>query len=368
MSRAKSVNNLRVLIAGGGTGGHIFTGIAMAEYIKKNYPDTKILFVGTRYGLEKRIVPAIGFKLKFILVRGLKGKGLLQTIRNLIILPIGIVQSWFIVTTFKPDIILGVGGYASGPVGIVKSKKSVLIIIEQNSVPGLTNRMLAKKADFAAIAYEKAEDGLECKTILSGVPLRDIFFSTPLSKETKKKKMILILGGSQGARNINTLVINSIKLLNSKKNKIRIVHQTGELDYQRVKDSYNVAAFEYEVIPFIDNVIDRYGEADLVIGRAGAITTAEIIQMEIPSILIPLPNAIYNHQYFNAHELAEKGGSILLEEKDVTPEIFKKSIEKSLSDSGSKKMKAAVREIKKGNPAEIIMKKALEILAERDQK
>jgi UDP-N-acetylglucosamine--N-acetylmuramyl-(pentapeptide) pyrophosphoryl-undecaprenol N-acetylglucosamine transferase len=272
------------------------------------------------------------------------------------------------VKTFKPDIIFGVGGYASGPVGFVKPKKSVLVIIEQNSVAGLTNRMLAKKADFAAIAYKKAEDSFECSTVTSGVPLREIFFTTPLSREIKKKKTILILGGSQGARNINTLVINSIKLLNSKKSKIKVVHQTGQIDYQRIKESYASASFEYEVFPFIDNVIERYREADLVIGRAGAITTAEIIQMEIPSILIPLPNAIYNHQYFNALELADKGGSILLEEKDITPEKLNKSIEKALSESGSKKMKAAVKEIKRGNPAEIIMKKALEILAERDRK
>jgi len=288
---------MKFIIAGGGTGGHIFTGIAMAEKIESKYPDSEILFIGTKYGLEKNIVPSQGYNLKYITVRGLKGKSVFITLRNLAILPLGIIQSLIIIKRFQPDVVFGVGGYASGPVGIVASKLGIpLVIIEQNSIPGITNRILSKHASFAAVAFKMADKFITCETVLSGVPLRKEF---QVKKQTKrdKKFQILILGGSQGAKGINQAIINALPMIKKLGKEICIIHQTGKSSLADVSAEYAKFDLKVNVVEFIEDIHSLYEKTDIVISRAGAITIAEIKAMRIPSILYPrfrIPSTIIN--------------------------------------------------------------------------
>ncbi len=352
MSKKKQ---LKIIIAGGGTGGHIYTGVALAEALEKKYAGCEILFVGTKYGLEKKIIPPLGYKIKYILVRGLKGKSLATTIYNLTLLPFGLIQSFALMFTFRPDIILGVGGYASGPVGFMGwLLNKYLVIVEQNSVPGITNKLLSNFADWAAVAYDSAAQILNCRTIKTGVPLRGKILN--LKRERKsKEKTILILGGSQGARGINRAVTKSLKELAELKTPLRIIHQTGETDYSEVKKSYEGSGLNHEVLPYIENIAEYYKTADLAISRAGAITTAELISLKIPTIFIPLPGSIYNHQYHNAEELAREGRAVLINENEIGSNELAGKIEELLDNGGISEIEKNLENFKIKDPAEEIV-------------
>lgn len=369
MEQAKTV--LRVLIAGGGTGGHIYTGIALAEELMSRSSDNRILFVGTRKGLEKRIVPEEGYPIEFINVRGLKGKGLIETALNLMILPVSIIQSFFIISRFKPSFVIGVGGYASGPVCLTAAKRKIpVVIVEQNSIPGITNRMLSKYASFAAISYEKAKQYLKCRCEMTGVPLRARFYkeagSNASTAERKTDvKTVLIIGGSQGAHGINKAMIEAAEALKEYKDKIRIVHQTGRNDYEETKAAYKEAGLNAEVFEFIKDIQDYYRAAAFVISRAGAIATAEITCMGVPAVFVPLPNSIYNHQFYNAAELAEKGAAVMIKEEGLAPQKIAELFRELITGGKLDVIRAKMADISKGNASKRVIDAAMKLLDEK---
>lgn len=361
-------DKLKAIIAGGGTGGHIYTGIALAEELRKRDRASDILFVGTRKGLEKKLVPAEGFPIKFIVVRGLKGKGIIETARNMFLLPLGAVQSFFIILKYKPGIVFGVGGYASGPLCMIAAKmKKPVVIVEQNSIPGITNRLLSKSASFAAVAYEKAREYLQCRCEMTGVPLRAKFYddendASKMPVKNNKTSVILVLGGSQGAHGINQAMINACSKISVYKDKIKIIHQSGKKDYEAVKRAYEQSGFNAEVLEFIIDVKSYYSASDFVISRSGAITTAEITYMGLPAAFIPLPNSIYDHQMKNASALAESGAALLIKESDLTPDriesLFQEIINGKLLDG----LKAGMKKYSRINASRLVIDKSLELL------
>jgi UDP-N-acetylglucosamine--N-acetylmuramyl-(pentapeptide) pyrophosphoryl-undecaprenol N-acetylglucosamine transferase len=360
--------NLKVLIAGGGTGGHIYTGIALAEELKSRISNCQSLFVGTRKGLERRIVPQEGYPIKYINVRGLKGKGLVETVRNLIVLPVSIFQSLLILLRFKPGLVIGVGGYASGPVCWTAAKLRIpVVIVEQNSIPGITNRMLSKYASFAAIAYEKARPYLKCRCEMTGVPLRARFYKDAEDKRSYEEikdglKTVLIIGGSQGAHGINKAMINAASDLRDLKDKVKIVHQTGEKDYANTVSAYKAAGLNAEVYDFIFDIQNYFRTAAFVISRAGAIATAEITYMGVPAVFVPLPNSIYDHQLHNAGELVERGAALMIKEEDFTPERIANLFREFIIGVSLETLRRGMSEISKINSSRLVIDRAMELL------
>ena len=298
-----------VLIAGGGTGGHLFPGIALAQEIRRRDPSARILFVGTAKGIETRAVPKAGFALELLPVTGLKRKGLVGFIAGLGRLPVAIIKAVGVVRRFKPHVAVSVGGYAAGPAVLAARMLGVpCVVMEQNAVPGLTNKLLASVAS-TVIASLPTDRLRGDKVMVLGnpvradlVPVRDCAYApqTPLR--------VFVFGGSQGARGINDAFIALAPELNGLG--ITLRHQTGEADLKRVKDAYDAAGFTANVSAFIDDMASAYRDADLVICRAGATSIAELTVCGRPSVLVPFPGATDDHQTANAKALATTGACI----------------------------------------------------------
>lgn len=320
-------NNLRVVIAGGGTGGHVFPMIAVARAIEEMEPESEIIFIGTNRGIESRLVPKAGFTLKTLKIGGLKGKSIFRRAVTLAQLPIAMLHSAFLTAKFGPHVVLGGGGYASGPVGLVASLQRIpLALLEVNSIPGLTNRKLAKRADAVFLAFEATQKLLAgCRSIVTGNPVRS-GFRIPPDRTTRQGRPfhLLIVGGSQGAVAINSLVIDSLNLL--KEMDISITHQTGSVDVERVRSAYAEAGVTAGIEVFIEDMTAAYTNADLVVCRAGATTVAELIAARKPAVLIPLPTAADNHQEHNARVIVDAGGGQLLRQAEADGTILADSI------------------------------------------
>lgn len=314
---------LSVIIAGGGTGGHIFPGIAIAQEFKRRDPKTEILFVGTARGLEKKIVPREGFKLELINVSALKRVGIVQRIKSLLLLPKSFLAVRSLIQQIKPDVVIGVGGYASGPVVLIASLMGVpTLVAEQNALPGFTNRILGRFVRAAAVTFEEAKDYFGEKAETTGNPVRAEFFEVmPKEAATSEGEIhIFITGGSQGARAINLAVIGALPLLVEEKARLSITHQTGEHDYDKVRATYLENGWKVEVKPFIENMINEFAKADLVITRAGATTVAELAAAGKPALMIPFPFAADDHQRKNAEAIERAGAGRMILQAELTPE------------------------------------------------
>lgn len=318
--------DFRIIFAGGGTGGHLYCGIAVADLIRKDFPDAKILFVGTPYGLEKEIVPKCGYDLKFIHSSPLKGSGMLERLKSLFRLPKAYLQSKRILKDFKPDIVLGIGGYASGPMALAAHFNKVYTAInEQNSYPGLTNRILGRFVDKVFIAFEKAREFFAPeKTILTGNPVRD--FPPPPASKPDRPFTIFILGGSQGAHALNQSLIDALPLLRNKKEELHFIHQTGKTDYEMVRSFYEKHGLSADVFPFKNDLGPDFGKAHLGICRAGAGTISELRIQGLPAILVPYPYATDDHQRFNAQEMVEQGAAELCLNQNLSGAYVAESI------------------------------------------
>jgi len=319
---------LRVMIAGGGTGGHLFPGIAVAQALLENNPETEILFVGTRHGIEFRVVPQQGFRLETISAGGLMRMGLLQTIINLFKLPLSLLQSLYIVLRFMPHVAIGVGGYASGPAMLAAwLLLRPTMIIEQNSVPGRTNRILARLVKKAITSFSKTRLYFpENKIVELGNPVRPAFTQR---KDTISRKVgsderlhVLVLGGSQGAKALNDAFVGAIDLLHDSIDRLSIRHQTGKMQYESVSACYTASGFDAKAYAFIDDVWKYYEWADLLVCRAGATTCAELGVIGRPALFVPLPTAADDHQTYNAGELVEAGAAWSMAQRDFTPEAL----------------------------------------------
>ncbi len=312
---------LKFLFAGGGTGGHLFSGISVAQELVSRFPQSKTLFVGTDYGLEKEIIPASGFSLKFIQATPLKGSGWKARLESLLRLPRAYFQSKKILKDFNPDVVIGIGGYASGPMTLAAHfSKIPTAIIEQNSIPGFTNRQLGRFVDKIFVAFEKAKDFFpKGKTFLTGNPTRQMK-EVPTENLSKDKFFVFILGGSQGAHSLNMRVVESLPFLKNQKNRFFFIHQTGVQDFEAVKSAYEKNSVAAEAFPFSQNLNSYYSKTDLMLCRAGAGTITELQNLGLPSILIPYPFAADDHQLYNANEMEVHGAAEIILDQELTGE------------------------------------------------
>src|SRR5258706_5820950 len=314
---------LRVVIAGGSTGGHMYPGIAVAQELRSRQPDAAISFAGTAKGIEARVVPREGFPLDLIRSGGLKGKSAVERARGAVLLPLGLMDAWRIVSTRRPDLVVGVGGYSAGPVVLVAAMRGVpAMLLEQNAVPGLTNRLLAPFVRAAGVTFETTREFFGAKAFVSGNPVRPEFFG---SIEPQRESgadgaitTILVFGGSQGAHAINVAMVAAAATLASRGSRLRLTHQTGERDVEMVRAGYRDAGLAADVEPFLYDMGRRLGGADVIVCRAGATTLAEITAAGKAAILIPFPAATDDHQRRNAEAMASAGAADILLQQDMT--------------------------------------------------
>jgi UDP-N-acetylglucosamine--N-acetylmuramyl-(pentapeptide) pyrophosphoryl-undecaprenol N-acetylglucosamine transferase len=310
---------MRLLIAGGGTGGHLFPAIAIAQAVKIEDPHADIIFVGTRHGIETRIIGETGFPIRYITARGMRKTGPLNNIFGALELPFGVFQSIAVIREFRPDFVLGVGGYASGPT----LAAAVLLRIpnaiqEQNSVMGTTNRILSRFVDRIFTSWEDTEpQPPAAKTFLAGNPVRGDLLREERHEEDRERLHILIFGGSRGARSINLAVSANLDLLAPLADKISVLHQTGLRAVEDVKNSYDRVGIQAEVREFINEMGPAYHWADLVVCRSGASSLAELTALGKPAIVIPYPYAIGNHQMKNARVLEARGAVKIIPDESL---------------------------------------------------
>jgi UDP-N-acetylglucosamine--N-acetylmuramyl-(pentapeptide) pyrophosphoryl-undecaprenol N-acetylglucosamine transferase len=312
---------MKVLIAAGGTGGHIYPGIAVANELLLRDADTEVLFVGTARGLEKILVPENGYQLALINSAGLKNVGFVGKVKGMIVLPRSFWEARKILRDFKPDVVVGAGGYVSGPVLLTAHFMGFpTVVMDSNALPGFTNRNLARFVDKAALAFEAAKPFFGSKAVITGNPVRGEFFDIEPRHPGKTINM-LIFGGSQGARAINQAMIAALPLLNGHKDDLAITHQSGEANFDIVKAGYERAGWERaDVRPYIHNIAEAFADADLIICRAGATTCAEIAAAGRAALMVPLPTAADDHQRKNAEAMVEKGAGRMLLQADLSAE------------------------------------------------
>src|SRR5204863_2019473 len=311
---------MNVIIAGGGTGGHLFPGIAVAREIQRRDAGSRILFVGAEQGIEARIVPKEGFELRALPVGGIKGVGVVRQVRNLMGMVGGVFKAQSILQEFKPDVVIGVGGYASFPMLSAATLRGYpRVIMEQNATPGLANRVLGKWVDFAAVTDERTQSYFGKHAIVTGNPVRPEFKSIAPKLHTAPHT-ILIFGGSQGAQSINRAVMEALDNLSDWKDRLRFVHQTGERQLEEVSRAYSSKGFESDVRTFFNNFHEQYAAADLIVSRSGATTVAEIKAAGRAAILIPFPFATDDHQMKNARSMAKENAAILIPNSELKGE------------------------------------------------
>jgi UDP-N-acetylglucosamine--N-acetylmuramyl-(pentapeptide) pyrophosphoryl-undecaprenol N-acetylglucosamine transferase len=310
---------MRVIIAAGGTGGHIFPGIAIAREFKRRDPETEILFVGTARGLESRIVPREGFDLELIRVGALKGVSWIRRIKSLVELPLSLLSAARILKRFRPTVVIGIGGYSSGPILLAAALARIpTMVVEPNAMPGFTNRVLARFVDGAALTFKAAEKYFRGRGRVTGNPVRGDFGRIG-RKPRGQKTNILVFGGSQGARAINKAMIGALPLMESKKGAFTITHQTGEADLEMVRDAYrNAGVEEAVVLPFINDMPSQFELADLLICRSGATTAAEVAAAGKAAIFVPFPYATDDHQTMNAEAFVEAGAARMIAQRDLS--------------------------------------------------
>ena len=330
---------LKVMIAGGGTGGHLFPGVALAEQVKSSGGDVR--FVGTEKGIEARVLPEQGWDLDLIEVAGIKGLGLKGLVRGLARLPRAWFQSRKIIKTFRPDVVVGVGGYASGPIVASASMMGIpTAILEQNSIPGITNRILGRLVKRVFATFPDERNFFPARKIrMTGNPIRaelvERLTGARRASGEKAPPRLFVFGGSQGARAINRAVVAALPTLDAALPGLEIWHQTGKGALDEVRAGYAEAGFEgprANVTDFIRDMAEPYGWCDLVVCRAGATSLAELAAVGCPALLVPFPHATDNHQEHNAKALVDAGGAELLIEREMSAELLAERVTTLLGD------------------------------------
>jgi UDP-N-acetylglucosamine--N-acetylmuramyl-(pentapeptide) pyrophosphoryl-undecaprenol N-acetylglucosamine transferase len=322
---------MRIIIAGGGTGGHVIPALAIAQQLKKQF-DAEVLFIGTARGIETRLVPQAGFPLELIQVGALKNVSLMTRAKTMFDLPRAIGASSRMLTDFDPEVVIGVGGYASGPAMVAAIRRRLpTLAFEPNVVPGFANRLIAHWVSAAAVHFEET-----CKYFphcrVTGVPVRSAFFAIPM--KNSGTPTLLVFGGSQGARAINQAMIESLAGLQTNIPGIHIIHQTGQRDYDRVLAAYQQSGISGEVHKFIDDMPETFGRADLIVCRSGASTVGEITAAGKPAIFVPFPAAADDHQNFNARALERAGAAVVVEESDLGAAYLVETVSALIGDFG----------------------------------
>ena len=344
------------LIAGGGTGGHVFPALALAGEIRRRRPDAPIVFVGTRRGLETDLVPRAGWPLEFVRAKGLVGKGLKARIEGLLALPLAFADSLRILARHAPKTVVGVGGYASGPlVATAWAKRIPTVIHEQNAVPGLTNRLLSMLATRIAAGTDAGAARLGGVAV--GNPVRSDFFEVPPlgARETPRRMRLLVVGGSQGAAIFNRILPGALDRLAANGIAFTVLHQAGArraADVEALYEKHGLAGNRVQVREFVADMAKAYADADLVVARAGAMTVAEIAAAGRPAVLVPFAGATHGHQEANARALEAQGAAVVLTETQATEESLGVAIAALLADpSRLSAMGEAARRAAKPNAA-----------------
>jgi UDP-N-acetylglucosamine--N-acetylmuramyl-(pentapeptide) pyrophosphoryl-undecaprenol N-acetylglucosamine transferase len=317
---------MKLLIAGGGTGGHVFPAIAIAREWLSRGSQREVVLVGTQRGIEMKLVPQAGLPLETLRAAGLKGKGGMTLVKNFSRLAPGMLDAFAILRKHRPVAAFGVGGYAAGPMLLATWLRGVPnVIFEPNAEPGFTNKVLVKLSKRVATGYDITAAALGGKAIVTGNPVRGEFFAIEPRKPEKPFRL-LITGGSQGALPINRAFVDALDLLAVRKDELNVVHQTGERDYNAVRTAYARREFRAEVVPFLGNMAERFVWADLIVCRAGAITAAEIAAAGRAAIFIPFGRATDSHQLRNAQEMVKANASKLIAEPELTADRLAKEI------------------------------------------
>jgi len=357
---------MRLIIAGGGTGGHLFPGLAVAREFQRRDTMTEILFVGTEMGIESRVLPREGFPLATIPIKGMKGRGIGGLLQALYGIPLSLFRSLRIVRSFRPNCIIGLGGYASGPFLLAGKISGIrCAIMEQNLRPGFTNRLLGRVVDRVFTSYEKSASYFpRRKVIETGNPVR---WQTLPQVEKGGQFTLLIFGGSAGAHRINLCAIEAMKRLRGLSSMLHIIHQTGEKDFTTVKATYGFLPFEAEVFPFIERIDEAYARADLVVCRAGAGTVAELTVFGKAAILVPYPYAAYDHQRFNAEALRDHGAAEVILDAELSGERLAEMIRALYLDRRRlETMGDAARKLGKTEAAKKIVDECLALMERRE--
>jgi UDP-N-acetylglucosamine--N-acetylmuramyl-(pentapeptide) pyrophosphoryl-undecaprenol N-acetylglucosamine transferase len=361
----------RLLLTGGGTGGHLFPAVAAAQQFCRQMPDTQVLFVGTRRKVDQVGLAAYGYAGDSITCYGLKGKNPVDLLKALAVLPLSLLQAARILRRFRPHVVLGVGGYVTGPVVVMAKALGIPTLIhEQNSVPGLANRQLARFADRVCLSLPDSGGAFpEHKRIFTGNPVRtgilDLAGAAP--RMVLSSKTVLVLGGSQGAQAINRLLPEAVQALpEALRNNLRLIHQTGAADCTVVSERYGEIGMAAEVAPFFNDMAAVYAQADLLVSRAGATTLAELAVLGKPALLIPYPLAADNHQEKNAEHYVKGGGAVLLRQRELNGERLAGVMAEVLGDEARlTRMAEAMRSLALPDAAEKIVACCLELIHRR---
>ena len=329
------------LIAGGGTGGHLYPGIAIAEELKTRRPDARIVFAGRGLPLERAIVERHGYALVAVRSGGVVGRSLLGRLQGMGNALRGFFEAGKVIDILKPRAVIGVGGYASFPMVLAAQARGIPTLIQdQNAVPGLSNRLLGRLARAIALTYDETRRFFGGRGVVTGNPIRAEFRQADREKARLRRasgdatRRLFVFGGSQGSKALNDAVLQALPRLAARRGHLVIVHGTGPSDADRVRAAYVASGIEAEVLPYLDNIRAAYEDADLVVARSGASTVSELMACGKPSILVPLPTSAHDHQKKNAEAAARAGAAVLLEQKDLTGDSLAAEIGRLLDDPG----------------------------------
>ena len=346
---------MRLIVAGGGTGGHLFPGLAVAREFRRRNGDIRILFVGSHWGIESRVIPETEFPIELLPIRGLKGRGLKGMLEALYGIPVSLWRSRAIIRGFDPQCIIGLGGYASGPLLLAGvSRRIRCAILEQNLRPGFTNRVLGRLVDRIFTSFRESVAFFPAaKVVLTGTPVR---WRTLPVVDREERFHLLVFGGSAGAHRINEAVLGALAHLGEAAAGIRVTHQTGRTDEESVRKGYEPLPCKAEVLPFIDRMDAAYAAADLVVCRAGASTLSELTVFGKPSVLVPYPYAAHDHQRLNALALERAGAAEVIVERELTAPGLGETIGALRGDAARREaMGRAAARLGRGDAAERIV-------------
>jgi UDP-N-acetylglucosamine--N-acetylmuramyl-(pentapeptide) pyrophosphoryl-undecaprenol N-acetylglucosamine transferase len=360
---------MRLLIAGGGTGGHLYPGIAVARELLARMPGAQVTFVGTAQGIEARVLPRERLTLDVIRSAGLKGKSPAAMLRGGALLPLSALDAWSVISRRAPDVVLGLGGYSSAPVVMLAALRGIpTMVMEQNAIPGFSNRRLAPLVKAAAVTYEEAIAFFGAKAFVSGNPVRSEFFEEAHDEQVSPPgaARVLVFGGSQGAHAINMAMVEAAPRLAAAAGRLAITHQTGERDLEMVRDRYGRAGLQARVEPFLYNMDREMKTADVVVSRAGATTLAELAAAGKAAILVPLPTATDDHQRRNAEAFVRQGAAVMVAQKDLTGDRLATELFVLASDPERRRaIAAAARRLSRPDAAKVIVDRILALVGGR---
>jgi UDP-N-acetylglucosamine--N-acetylmuramyl-(pentapeptide) pyrophosphoryl-undecaprenol N-acetylglucosamine transferase len=353
----------RIIISGGGTGGHLYPALAVGQKLLQKESDLEVTYVGSHRSLEKNLMDRSGARFIAMRIEGLKGRGL-KSLRALVLLPFAFLKSLAILLRLKPDLVIGVGGYSSGPIVLLASLlKRPTLILEQNLRPGFTNRLLLRWTKKAVVAFENSLGYFKGKGVFLGNPVREEFYGLRPKLRTNELTL-LVFGGSQGSHVLNETMTKALPFLKPEKASLKIFHQTGKRDFEGVRSSYLQNGFDRAVVsPYFFEMADYFEKSDLIISRAGATTIAELIVSQKAAVLVPFAQASEDHQTGNARELERVGGAQMILEKDLTPQYLAEKILFFLKNKEIiSTMERNLRALKTDRPAEKIAALCFELM------